>query len=89
MPPGITANRHDEQETLERETVLLNTQASLDEVETLSEGRSLPVYCICRRGVDSRAAVDILTRKGFPSVTDVSGGLTEWARTVDREFPMY
>ena len=61
----------------------------MDEVETLSEGRSLPVYCICRRGVDSRAAVQILAQKGFSRVTDVSGGLTEWARTVDRAFPMY
>lgn len=69
--------------------LLFNMQASMDEVEALSEGRSLPVYCICRRGVDSRAAVAILAEKGFPSVTDVSGGLTEWTRTVDREFPLY
>lgn len=59
-------------------------------VETLSEGRSLPVYCVCRRGVDSRAAVEILGEKyGFPTVVDVSGGLTEWARAVDPKFPMY
>lgn len=61
----------------------------MDKVETLSENRSLPVYCICRRGVDSKAAVSILANKGFLNVMDVSGGLTEWARTVDREFPMY
>lgn len=61
----------------------------MEEVEALTQGRSLPVYCICRRGVDSRAAVEMLASKGFRSVTDVSGGLTEWARTVDREFPMY
>eukprot|EP00903_Cladosiphon_okamuranus_P012366 g11591.t1 len=68
---------------------LSRLEASMEEVEALSEGRSLPVYCICRRGVDSRAAVEILAKKGFPRATDVSGGLTEWARTVDREFPMY
>lgn len=61
----------------------------MDEVEALSEGRSVPVYCICRRGVDSRAAVEILAKEGFSGVIDVSGGLTEWAKTVDREFPMY
>ncbi|CAB1096216.1 unnamed protein product [Ectocarpus sp. CCAP 1310/34] len=68
---------------------LSQLEASMEKVETLSENRSLPVYCICRRGVDSKAAVSILAKKGFPNVMDVSGGLTEWARTVDREFPMY
>ncbi|CAM9914071.1 unnamed protein product [Ectocarpus sp. 6 AP-2014] len=68
---------------------LSQLEASIEKVETLSESRSLPVYCICRRGVDSKAAVSILAKKGFPNVMDVSGGLTEWARTVDREFPMY
>lgn len=65
------------------------TQASMDEVDDLTEGKTLPVYCICRRGVDSRAAVELLAKRGFPSVTDVGGGLTEWARTVDGKFPMY
>lgn len=58
-------------------------------METLSRGRSLPVYCMCRRGVDSRAAVATLTKKGFSTVKDVSGGLTEWTRVVNPEFPMY
>ncbi|CAN0215713.1 unnamed protein product [Pylaiella littoralis] len=69
---------------------LSQLEASVAKVETLSEGRSLPVYCVCRRGVDSCAAVEILGEKyGFPTVVDVSGGLTEWARAVDPKFPMY
>lgn len=61
----------------------------MEKVETLSGGRSLPVYCVCRRGIDSKTAVGVLRRKGFAAVKDVRGGLTEWARAVDPEFPMY
>lgn len=61
----------------------------MDKVKNLSEGRSLPVYCMCRRGVDSRAAVALLNKKGFPGAKDVEGGLTEWAKAVDQTFPMY
>ncbi|CAM9134543.1 unnamed protein product [Scytosiphon promiscuus] len=68
---------------------LSQLEASLEKVETLSEDRSLPVYCVCRRGIDSRAAVAILVKHGFSQAMDVAGGLTEWARAVDPEFPMY
>ena len=49
----------------------------------------MPVYCMCRRGIDSRAAVATLTKNGFSAVKDISGGLNEWTRAVDPEFPMY
>lgn len=61
----------------------------MDQVETLSRSRSLPVYCMCRRGIDSRAAVATLTKNGFSAVKDVSGGLNEWTRAIDPGFPMY
>eukprot|EP00904_Undaria_pinnatifida_P002240 jgi/Undpi1/12016/HiC_scaffold_4.g01715.m1 len=64
-------------------------EASIHQVETLSRARSLPVYCMCRRGIDSRAAVAALTKNGFTTVKDVSGGLNEWTRAVDPDFPMY
>lgn len=64
-------------------------QASIEKVENLSMARSLPVYCVCRRGIDSRSAVSILQKKGFHNAKDVSGGLTQWTKTVNPKFPMY
>lgn len=64
-------------------------QASLEKVESLSKGCELPVYCMCRRGIDSRSAVALLLKVGFSNVKDVRGGLTEWAKVVDVEFPTY
>ena len=59
----------------------------IEEVEELSNG-TVPVYCICRRGVASIDATRLLgeLRADHPkihSVTNVKGGLDEWRRTVD------
>ncbi|CAM9325235.1 unnamed protein product [Ascophyllum nodosum] len=68
---------------------LAELKTYIDKVEALSAGRSLPVYCVCRRGIDSRAAVAILRQEGFDRVKNVSGGLTQWAKAVNPTFPMY
>ncbi|KAG5175594.1 hypothetical protein JKP88DRAFT_337718 [Tribonema minus] len=50
-----------------------------------------PVYCMCRRGIDSRRAAALLqARGGFPGgIYDVAGGLVRWREDVDPDFPLY
>lgn len=45
------------------------------------------VIVICRRGNASRFAAAALIDAGVRGVCDVAGGLAEWARTVDPDFP--
>eukprot|EP01029_Cantina_marsupialis_P006230 TRINITY_DN1678_c0_g1_i2.p1 TRINITY_DN1678_c0_g1~~TRINITY_DN1678_c0_g1_i2.p1 ORF type:complete len:282 (-),score=66.13 TRINITY_DN1678_c0_g1_i2:181-1026(-) len=47
-----------------------------------------PIYCLCRRGVDSITAAGILKRLGF-KVYNIKGGLTQWSKKIDKEFPTY
>jgi adenylyltransferase/sulfurtransferase len=47
-----------------------------------------PVYVLCRRGVDSLVATQLLNEAGIKAV-NVAGGLQEWSRSVDRSFPRY
>jgi len=64
-----------------------------------SEGAPLPVYVICRRGVDSVKATQLLLhegaallrcdKEGAVAVFNVEGGLTAWHTQVDETFPKY
>jgi adenylyltransferase/sulfurtransferase len=72
---------------------LARLQDELDEIERLSDG-TIPVYCICRRGVFSVEATSILRRAQtqhplINSVTNIAGGLTAWHEEVDESFPKY
>lgn len=68
----------------------------LDAIEQLSHGE-LPVYCLCRRGVASVEATRILQHSKesngdgskIHSVYNIDGGLNEWVKSVDDQFPWY
>ena len=67
----------------------------LDRVGALSHGE-LPVYCLCRRGIASATATDLIhramedgTATAVHSVTNIAGGLNSWVDTVDPNFPRY
>ena len=55
----------------------------------------LPVYCLCRRGVASAAAAELLQRELYHSrqlpmeIYSIAGGLTAWHLQVDPSFPVY
>ncbi|CAM9353760.1 unnamed protein product [Discosporangium mesarthrocarpum] len=68
---------------------LKDLEQSLSLVEELSEAGSLPIYCLCRRGVDSSTATALLTSHGFMGARNVEGGLQRWSRNVDKDFPVY
>jgi adenylyltransferase/sulfurtransferase len=72
---------------------LKDLEDRIEEVEALSSG-TRPVYCMCRRGIASVSATqllsDILTEHPkIHSVTNIKGGLDEWRRKVDKSFPRY
>jgi adenylyltransferase/sulfurtransferase len=72
---------------------LARLQDELDEIERLSDGKR-PVYCICRRGIASVEAANILytaqtKHPRIHSVRNIAGGLTAWHEEVDESFPKY
>ena len=57
----------------------------------ITEG-ALPVVLVCRRGNDSQIAVRTLQEKlqdTNVTLKDIQGGLTAWAKQVDKNFPVY
>jgi len=55
--------------------------------EELDPREETVVYC--HHGIRSAAVADYLRRLGFERVVNLSGGLDEWARTVDRSMKRY
>lgn len=47
------------------------------------------VYVMCRRGILSAAATNLLLEKGLSQVYNIRGGLTAWHHEVDTGFPLY
>ena len=48
-----------------------------------------PIYFICRRGIASVSATNLLLENGFRDVWNIDGGLTEWKKKIDENFPFY
>jgi adenylyltransferase/sulfurtransferase len=62
----------------------------ISEIQTLSS--STPIYLICRRGIFSKSAANLLcTRFNLPKeiIFNISGGLESWKSTIDPKFPTY
>ena len=56
-------------------------------VHELDSAREMVVHC--KSGVRSAKAVAFLREAGFRKVKNVRGGITEWARKIDRSMPVY
>jgi adenylyltransferase/sulfurtransferase len=48
-----------------------------------------PTIVYCHHGVRSAAVAEYLRQLGFANVTNLAGGLDEWARVVDRTMKRY
>jgi len=48
-----------------------------------------PVVLYCKSGVRSAEALALLKQSGFSTARHLGGGITAWAKTVDREMPVY
>jgi adenylyltransferase/sulfurtransferase len=69
----------------------LTTILSSSEMIPSSEGQTV---FICKKGNDSQLAASALRKRLIEmgkegNVRDVRGGLIQWAKVVDKEFPLY
>ncbi|RZF44681.1 hypothetical protein LSTR_LSTR000633 [Laodelphax striatellus] len=63
-----------------------------EEIKSKTENHNIPVFTICRRGNDSQKAVKLLQticKDLGVEIKDIKGGLHDWTRTVDSNFPIY
>lgn len=58
-------------------------------VRDASSSHNPDLFVLCRRGIDSRFATQILIKLGFRNVRNVTGGLDAWRREADPTFPVY
>jgi len=56
-------------------------------VETLDFNRETVV--ICHHGIRSRSVGRYLEQAGFNNIINLSGGVAQWAKTVDQQMPTY
>ena len=56
-------------------------------LESLDSERETVV--ICHHGVRSRRVGQYLEQAGFKNIINLSGGVTQWSRTVDNQMPTY
>ena len=47
------------------------------------------IVIICHHGIRSRSVAAYLVKNDFGNVINLSGGLDEWAKTVDHSMPLY
>jgi rhodanese-related sulfurtransferase len=68
-------------------SVLLPMSQIPAEVESLDSERETVV--ICHHGIRSRSVGRYLEQAGFSNIINLSGGVAQWAKTVDNQMPTY
>mmetsp|Transcript_33566 Transcript_33566/g.79150 ORF Transcript_33566/g.79150 Transcript_33566/m.79150 type:complete len:458 (+) Transcript_33566:127-1500(+) len=68
-------------------------EQEMEQLSTLSDGLK-PIYCMCRRGFASVAAMNKIVENAhnnpkIHSVKNITGGLASWRSKVDETFPKY
>lgn len=56
----------------------------LDELEKKNE-----IVVMCRSGARSAQACELLEKNGFGNVSNLKGGVNEWAKKIDTSLPVY
>lgn len=47
------------------------------------------IVVMCRSGARSAKACEILEKNGFSNVSNLKGGINEWAKEIDNSLPVY
>ncbi len=58
--------------------------AKIDSLDTNSE-----IVVICHHGIRSRSVGRYLEHAGFSNIINLSGGVDQWAKTVDKQMATY
>jgi len=69
------------------DSVLVPMAQIPEQLESLDSERETVV--ICHHGVRSRRVGHYLEQSGFKNIINLSGGVTQWSRTVDSQMPSY
>ena len=64
-------------------------KTSFFDMHLQDSAKEVYVYTICRRGVASQKAAKLLVDWGFKNVYNIAGGLEQWQKDVDSNFPLY
>jgi len=72
---------------------LTSIPKQIEQLSTISNGTK-PVYCICRRGIASVIATNMIVEgmqkyTNIHSIINITGGYNSWRSNVDKSFPMY
>ena len=68
-------------------SILLPMSRIPAEVTSLDAERETVV--ICHHGIRSRSVARFLEQAGFTNIINLSGGMAQWARTVDNQMATY
>jgi rhodanese-related sulfurtransferase len=68
-------------------SVLLPMSQIPGNTDSLDADREIVV--ICHHGIRSRSVGRYLEKVGFKNVINLSGGVAQWAKTVDNQMPTY
>ncbi len=69
------------------DSILIPMSQITTQIESLDSERETVV--ICHHGVRSRRVGRYLEQAGFKNIINLSGGVTQWSKTVDNAMPSY
>ena len=58
-----------------------------EKIDELNQNEEIVI--MCRSGARSAKACELLSDKGFTNVTNLKGGVNEWAKEIDTSLPVY
>ncbi len=61
----------------------------LERLDEIEDQKNSEVVCLCRSGSRSARACDLLEKKGFRNVKNLTGGINQWAKDIDTSLPVY
>jgi adenylyltransferase/sulfurtransferase len=81
--------KNDDNRNYKQPQSLLQLKQLIEKIKKQKGLSIVPIYLLCRRGIDSVVATKLLLSNGFESVYNIKGGLVSWKETVDSNLPMY
>lgn len=71
------------------DNVLESSSFHLRALSECCQDGAIPIFTLCRRGVDSLTAAQFLAARGVTNVRNVRGGLVSWSECVESSLPKY